>query len=307
MQKIKVFLNKNILNIDMLKEHFELVNDYTKADYLISWVELPPHNFPLNKVIYIAYEVPLTGPIYWAYSNMDLFHSVYCYNPDKNKGNQFPITIDPKYYPVSPYYEIDIRREDNILSTRGIFYCGQRAGCIYKDVPDTFGLNLKMSRDILCEELLRDYNHKVYLDGSGWDINTISNNFRKSKIERINRENSDFHLCIENYSMNNLISERLHDGFSSDRLILYYGDPNIKKVIPEDCFVDLTKFFDKKTKRFNTKELIKFMNEITLEEYMKIINNARRFRESMDRGGFIKGRNRLTKLIIERILEGGEK
>ena len=300
MSKIKVYLNKDILNKDKLREHFDLIENPLEADYCIYWVDLPHIGVKWDKCIYISYEVPLTGPIYYAYSNFDKFHSVYCYNPNPSKSNQFPITNNSLYYPVSSYFGIDVRRDKDILKTRGVFYCGQKAGEMYKDVPDTFGLNLKMARDTLCIDLMNKYKN-TYVAGPGWQKDTKGDSFRKNKIDDIQRENSDFHLVIENYSMPNLVSERLQDGFSSDRLIFYFGAPNIREIIPENCFVDLTPYFNFETKRFDTDRLIRFMNDITLEGYMEMLNNAREFKASMDRKGFDKARDDITERIIERI------
>ena len=302
---IKLYINKEILNFNLLREYFDLIENPLEADYCIYWVDLPPQGVDWKKCLYIAYEVPLTGPIYCAYENFDKFNSVYAYNPNPNKSNQFPITNNSLYYPVSSYFGIDVRRDEHILETRGVFYCGQKAGEIYKDVPDTFGLNLKMARDTLCIDLMNKYP-KTYVAGPGWLKDTKGDSFRKNKIDDIQRENSDFHLVIENYSMPNLVSERLQDGFSSDRLILYFGAPNIKEIVPENCFVDLTPYFNFKTKRFDVDRLIDFMKNITLEEYMKILNNVREFRAKMDRLGFEKARDNMTRRIINRILEQGE-
>jgi 2-polyprenyl-3-methyl-5-hydroxy-6-metoxy-1,4-benzoquinol methylase len=299
---VKIFVNKDVLNMDMLKKEFEIVKNPKESDFAIYWVDIP-EGVPLNKCIYIAYEVPLTGPIYWAYANFDRFNTVYAYNPSPDKVNQFPISLDYLYYPVNPYFQIDIKRDNHILENRGVYYAGQKAGEMYKDVPDTFGLNLKLARDRLAMGLIEKYP-QTHVFGPGWpkDSKTsLASSFRQKKMNEINLLNPDFHIVIENYSMPNLISERLHDGFSSDRLILYYGDPLIKEKIPENCFIDLSNYFNKEKKEFHVDSIISLMKNISKEEYMKYLESARTFRKSMDNKGFEKARNNLTQRIIDRI------
>lgn len=307
MSKIKIHIRKGIFNYKMLEEHFEIVKEIKDADYFICWDYVPEEVMKnpdlLKRVIYIGYEVPLTTPVYLGYLMADHFHTSFMYNPNPDKPNQFKLTENPIYYPVSPFFENDIKREDTTLTKRTLYYSGARCKGLYTYVPDTFGLNLKDERDSVAEFFMERGRGTIH--GVGWSAQTKFPDtdvpWRLKKIQDISKTNDDFHLCMENFAIKGLVSERLHDGFSSDRVMLYFGETEIEKYVPSNCFIDLRKYFDYKNKKFNCDEILKVMDNITQEEYDTILNNAREFRKSMDREGFKRGTDRITKIIIDRI------
>ena len=301
----KVYINRDVLNRDMISSEFEIVIDPREADFLICWTRIPKgFEDKLEKVIYIGYEPPLTGPVFWAYSNFDKMHSVFAYNPDESKPNQFKMTENSIYYPVGPFFENDVERVDRKLDTRGIYYSGASCKGMYTNVPNKWGVNFKDGRDSVAQYFLDNYPNSTII-GSGWPKVTKYKNdivsWRITKMKDILESNADFHLCIENYLMPYLTSERFHDGIGSDRVMLYLGDSKMKDWIPKDCYIDLEPYFDFENNELDCPAIVKLIESITQEEYDKIIDNARKFRDSMDRKGFNKGKDRITKLIIDRI------
>lgn len=297
---------KGCLSWGMIKKEFEITDNFNKCDYGICWTFISPKiiNSPhiiqnLKKIIYIAYEVPLTQHVYHNYCNFNKMHTVFTYNPQEK--NQFPITNNPLNYPVSPMFDWDIVRKDTTITKRKIFYAGSKAGHMYKYVPDSFGLNVKQLRDDICKWLLKKYPKQTIILGAGWSKDTRVKNWRFYKIQEVENLKVDFHLCIENYIMPNLVSERIHDGFGSNRVVLYLGAPNIHQFVPKDCFIDLQPLFNKKTKQFNYEGLMTLINNITQEEYDNILNAARNWRKNQPRDGHIKAQNKLTQNIINRI------
>ena len=300
-------MNRSNLNKKMLEDEFEIVEDINKADYFICWTwvpeEITSNPQRMRKTIYIAYEVPLTGHVFYCYTLFDKFHTVMAYNPDKNKINQLPMTFNPLYFPVNPFFENDLDLGGIKKINNKIFYAGARCFGIYNSVPELFGINAKEDRDSLALEIIK--RNQGTIIGDGWPLKTKypddTMSWRKRKILDIKETDCSYHLCFENYLMKGLISERLHDGFSSDKDIIYLGDPDIDKWLPSDCYIDLRPFFDGKNHKFDYEGFFNKIDNMSLEEYNTILNNARKFRKEMSRNGFIKERDKITKLIIDKI------
>ena len=99
---MKVFLtNKRLLNEEILKEEFYIVENQDEADYIFavdSVLDIKEKNYP--KTILFQKESPLTAHRRWTYSNFDKFKYVFCHNP--NGKNQFPFSDNPLFF---PFYE----------------------------------------------------------------------------------------------------------------------------------------------------------------------------------------------------------
>ena len=108
-------------------------------------------------------------------------------------------------------------------------------------------------------------------------------------------------MALENTIFPNYLYEKIWDGFISDRVTMYLGDPRIESHIPLNCFIDLRKYFNVDTGEFNLDApLGNYLKEMSQEEYNEIISNAREFRKTAE-GKYIHYRDELTKFIIERI------
>ena len=305
--KMKVWISPKInLNVGLIKKEFEVVKDYENAEYFICWAFIPREIIILNKldkVLLLQYEPPLTSHRRWTYVNFDKFHTVLTYNPNPNNKNEFPITDNPLYYPRAPGRNFDKIRKDTKLTDRRIYYSGMKVGHFYSNVPDNAGgIILKLVRDKIGERLLKEYPNSTVI-GKGWPIDTkqIQGNWRLQKVSDVEECGADFCLCMENCMLDNYVSEKFHDGFSVDRVVLYLGEPSIEKRLPSNCFINLNPLFNKETKEFDFNKMIDIVKNMTQEEYDEIIKNGRAWRATFTEDEWFKRRDETTKFIIDRI------
>ena len=301
------------LDMDYIKKEFEIVDNPNQADYILCKNNVP-RDYPKNKVILIMCEAPLTTSRIELYKSFDDFHTVVCFDIDKTKPNQFLYRKDYIFFPCNPYMEEFQKQKDTTLTDRKIFYAGRR-GIQFEKVPNHFNtVPICDVRKKMIDEL---YLHPkiAAIIGLGWegkarevrstDIfkgKTIPwKTKRHAKIYDINEFNADFVMCMENCMQKGYISEKIHDGFNSDRVVLYLGDPEVEKYIPLNCFIDLRPYFNKKTKEFDMKKVIELTQNITQEEYDTIINNAREWRETIPKDNWEKAKNKLTDFLIKRL------
>lgn len=287
------------LNQEILDEEFYLVESLDNADYILAQSTLPLLTTDLSKVIYVAVEPPLADHRLFCYSNFDKFKLVVTHNKDKNQDNQINFTDsdEPQYFPVKPISDLlpFVTREDTTLKNRGIFYMGMVGG--YEHVKNSFGgINLTIIRRLLGEHFIKEKKNKII--GIGWNgQRTKVKNWRVDKQEQIKEFDCDFVLALENTMLPNYLYEKIWDGFISDRVTLYLGDPNIEKHIPLNCFIDLRKYFNKETGEIDVKSIQKRLDTISQKEYNEILSNARKFRETAI-GRYKELQDKLTRRIV---------
>lgn len=299
-------LNEKIIERD---KDIVLVNNPYEADFLISQSTI---RFPdlLHKTIYLTGEAPRSDHRKWCFSNFDNMHTVCCFNPDSTKPNQFGMVCDDQYqfYPTRADPYPFITRENTKLKNRGVYYAGMIN--VYENTTDTHGgINITPLRKLLGNYFLNTepFNKDSIIVGIGWHgQQTKRDLWRKEKIEEIGNSNCDFVLAMENTIYPNYLYEKIWDGFASDRVTLYLGDPNISRHIPLNCFIDLRLYFNTKTKEFDLDRLGKKLKEMTQEEYDTILNNARKFRET-SKDEFRKHMDSLTNFVIRRMKNGETK
>lgn len=300
-QKIKIFIPfRNCLNENLLKNEFELVNESKLADIVIAQSTFDA-SWDMSKTIYIAVEPPLADHRLWCYSNFDNFKLVITHNPDKSKKNQIPFTDsnEPQYFPVyaNPSIVPQYTRTDTRMTYRGVFYAGMIGP--YENVPNSFnGINLTKVRRQLGQYLSIKFPSSKII-GIGWNYQTVKvPDWRVDKSNQILQSKCDFVLALENTMLPNYLYEKIWDGFASDRVTLYLGDPNIDEHIPLNCFIDLRPYFNKENGKFDFDALGKKLETLSQEEYDVILKNARLFRETAI-GKHTELQNKLTNKLIE--------
>ena len=83
-----------------------------------------------------------------------------------------------------------------------------------------------------------------------------------------------FTICFENTNnVKDYITEKMFDCFLSGTIPIYWGAPNIDKIIPKECFIDFRKFND-----FN--KLYRYLKDMGDEEYLKYISSINGFLDS---------------------------
>ncbi|MEJ7663699.1 MAG: glycosyltransferase family 10 [Hymenobacter sp.] len=102
-----------------------------------------------------------------------------------------------------------------------------------------------------------------------------------------------FVVCYENTSTPGYISEKLFDCLFAGCVPVYLGEPNIRRFIPEDCFVD--------RKAFATDaELADFLKQMTYTQYENYVEAMRRFTKGVERQKFGSEANakRITEVLL---------
>lgn len=82
-----------------------------------------------------------------------------------------------------------------------------------------------------------------------------------------------FALCFENSILKGWITEKIFDCFFAGTVPVYWGEPEIERHIPEDCFIDMRKFAD-------YRDLRSFLHSLTESEIQKYKENAKAFIKS---------------------------
>lgn len=276
--KIKI-LGNAFVNRKILAEECEIVEE--DPDYYIS-DSFPPGGLPLEKLIYLTSEPPLCMPRIYYYSNFHKMPLVVRYGP--KKPNEISITINNCHgaefpFSMQPFDCELITREDTTIKNRGVFYAG---GLGLENNPSLFGsINIRKIRRQLVEYFQEKDNCFVMGEGTkrGPDFtNARLEKTRAGKIQAIDKSGCDFVLAIENSFMEDYVTEKIGDGFTSDRVVLYLGASNIEKHVPLNCFIDLRPYVDWNTLNFDLEALQSKINSITQEQYDEILSNARTFR-----------------------------
>ncbi len=125
------------------------------------------------------------------------------------------------------------------------------------------------------------------LYGVGWDISHYTRVFRRwglplsipaakrpsyrgkvdSKLNVLT--NYKFNICYENaQEITGYVTEKIHDSFTAGCVPIYWGAPNIKELIPGNCFIDRREFSDNQS-------LFDFMSRMSEKEYTRIQENMK--------------------------------
>lgn len=95
-----------------------------------------------------------------------------------------------------------------------------------------------------------------------------------SKNKFITLSNYKFSFCFENTNKSEYyLSEKIFDSFLSGTIPIYYGAPNVKKMIPAECFIDF--------RNFNSlKDLEIYIMNMQEGEYLNYVKNFNSFLNS---------------------------
>jgi hypothetical protein len=99
--------------------------------------------------------------------------------------------------------------------------------------------------------------------------------YRGSVVEKLQKLSEyKFTICFENTSViNSYLDEKIFDAFLANTIPIYWGCPNIKKLIPPNTFIDYREFK-------SIKNLYDHINNMSESEYMTYIDNINDFLES---------------------------
>lgn len=138
-------------------------------------------------------------------------------------------------------------------------------------------------------ELIEFFGSKQSLDlyGGGWGnlkilpktwqykLNLIIKNLNPQRCENKQEiiSHYKFNLCFENMSYPGYVTEKIIDCFTVGVIPIYIGAPDISDFVPKKLFIDLGDFH-------NYEDLERYLNTITQEKAMEIINSGFAFLES---------------------------
>lgn len=87
------------------------------------------------------------------------------------------------------------------------------------------------------------YGPDFDLYGIGWDEEPANRGYIKDKLDMIGRYK--FTFAIENYKgLNGYLTEKLFDCLFAGTIPIYYGEPNIQKIVPKDTILLLSDYVD---------------------------------------------------------------
>lgn len=286
----------SIVDLALMRDYVNIVHPTASYDYMLTFSV--PGAPPRNRTVCPYMEPPIGQGYYDPYENPMQFHTVYGFNPQRK---QFPITEDAVVFPYAPHTDWDRKRK--LHKGRGIIYYAGNRVSPHQTEPDRFSRhNLYGLRTRIVEDLMRR-GAKVIAYGPGWPRGSTrtQGDFQANKAREIEACNADFVLCLENSSLRNYISEKLHNGFQSGRVVCYLGEPLIHKRIPEAAFINLNDLCNFKTKEFDHETLYLLLNDMTQAEYKNYAEAADDWRNSgLDERRTTQS-HRLTMHILKRI------
>jgi len=104
-----------------------------------------------------------------------------------------------------------------------------------------------------------------------------------------------FSICYENWLNDcGYITEKIFDCFNSSNIPVYLGAQNIRKYIPENCFIDKNNFK-------NYVDLYKFLKGMSEGEYLNYLKNIEKFLNSQEARFF--SYDRWSEIIVKGVLE----
>lgn len=297
MRKLRVLsYNNGTLDWSFLSQHCVIVTEVeSDFDYALCWKNAPEGIDP-GCIVLFQSEPPLSNLITKTYEYRSSYRAFFCFNPSGD--NEYEITSDPSCYPYKPAGKLGQSHIYNAVFPRTVFYAGRRSA--YMGTPNRFdSINIYPLREKLGQEIINSQRGCVV--GQGWGKETKSvggGDFRHQKQIDIQACNSGFVLAIENSILRNYVSEKIHDGFLSDRVTCYLGAPNIHELIPQGSFVDMMPFVNPEANDIDLDGFFSYIDALSFADVMSIQEHAREFRKEAD-NRFRNARLETTKLVLE--------
>ena len=147
---------------------------------------------------------------------------------------------------------------------------------------DLFGRNIdgKVFTDFRGAGLLKKLKMTALLNNIGSYYSYPIKRLFKGAIPPLEKnsyqQKYNFSICYENTKhINGCISERIFDSFASSNVPIYLGAPDIKKWIPENCFIDKRNFK-------SYKQLYEYIKHMPYAEYRGYIEAIKKFLNSKE-------------------------
>lgn len=218
----------------------------------------------LKKTIIIIFESPVICPKHWDRSYHDKVAKVLTWNDS--------LVDNKKYFLVHWHFYSDDKLTEFIPFTKRNKLC-----CLIGE-----GYDNKLPKELYSQRRIEvDYFEKQHPDdfdfyGYRWSsrakYKTFKGGFWGGKKAVL--KNYKFCLAYENMrDVDGWITERIFNCFEAGCVPVYWGARNIKKYVPENCFIDREKFA-------NINDLYNFMKNMPEAEYLQYLKNIQLFLNS---------------------------
>jgi hypothetical protein len=226
----------------------------------------------LGNSMYIQFEPPVVNDIH-SYRNLKMisgiFPKILTWNDD--------LIDNRKFYKFMPPVPHNHNQDDNIISFEDRKLLTNISGYKLSNYK-----NELYSKRIEAIEYFQEHSIDNFdLYGVGWDKAKYPS--YKGEVENkyeILRKYK-FSLCFENmHNINGLISEKIFDCFYAQCIPIFWGAENIHEYIPETCYIDMRKFS-------TYEDLMKYISNMTKEEFNFRVNSIKKFLESSEFENFL--------------------
>jgi hypothetical protein len=218
-----------------------------------------------SKLVLFLFEPPTTVPKNFKKKNHKYFSKIFTWDDS---------LIDGKKYFKFYYPELQVLKKDiKPFSEKKLITMIAR-NKTSKNINELYSRRIETIR-FFEKALPEDFDFY----GEGWDqAGFVTYKGRTGSKEIL--KNYRFVFCYENtQKIQGYITEKIFDSFSFGCVPVYLGAENIGKYIPKNCFIDLREFQ-------NYSELLKFLKNISEEEYEKYLKAIKSFIKSSEAENF---------------------
>lgn len=221
--------------------------------------------YPHEKVLLFSFETQISNPRSSDIHYHDYYSKIFTWNDD--------LIDNVKYYKVR-YPWMDPRP---IMADIPSFENRKLCVLVANKVSNTSRYENYSRRKALIEFFESNAPYDLDLYGSGWQYKVYKGSipFGMGDVRRLEKinclKNYKFDICFENTrGVNGWLSERIFECFAAGCIPVYSGAKNIRKYIPQECFIDAEAFKD-------FSDLYNFLKGISSEQYYQYLDNIRSF------------------------------
>lgn len=288
------------LSMELLARRLRIVSD-EPSDYILCW-KRPPEDVDPSKVVLFQTEPPIASAVTETYRSSAQYAAFYCFDPDSVESG-LSITSDALCYPYLPAAHKRLQVKSDYSGEVRFYFAGKKGSSSAWKVPLRFGARcIYQLRYQIASRLFESYPNSLVV-GEGFTSSTkdSGSGWRNEKYNDLLNCDATFMFCCENSILRNYVSEKIHDGFNAGVPFVYLGAPNIRDMVPADCFIDATRFFDGGA--FDHAGLHGYLESIGEIEYTRMCTAAREFSADFN-ARHIAARDELTARVCDLVLAG---
>lgn len=255
-----------------------IIYNLTLKNYLIALIF--KIFFKDMKIIYLIFEVESINKLH-AYSVLRKLNAdkIFTWYHSKKIPKQICIKLpnDP------PFYKISI--------TKKFEFC--HIGTCFQDINDKTIYEYRIN-------IIKEFSKKIndfHIYGRNWDLVGLNGNKCEDKFNTLAKYR--FTIIVENSRINNYVSEKIFDALLCGTIPIYFGAPNINNIIPQNIFVDISKF--KSIEKLL--DYVTNMSEREIKIYQKNITkfiNSKAYKDYSSKKLTLKVRQEMKNLFVHR-------